>query len=148
MYDAIRAFTWNTITDKWTQGLCVVLVIALSVYNGVYRIDWTLGIIDGGWHLITEFGLVVPFSLVASALLVWIVRIIVVIIRGIWFMSMQWLEDKMGVAALRERHNRLKSEREHILAARQQEIEEARREGYEEGYSEGLKQSRGPNRNP
>ena len=59
-------------------------------------------------------------------------------------MSMQWLEEKMGVAALRERYNRLKSDREYILATRQQEVEEARRAGYEEGYKEGLKRGERP----
>ena len=144
MTDAIRAFTWNTVTDKWTQCLSIVFVIALSAYNGIYRIDWSLGIIEGGWQFITGFGLVVPFSIVASALLVWTVKVIVVIVKGVWFMSMQWLEEKMGVTALRERYNRLKSDREYILATRQQEVEEARRAGYEEGYKEGLKRGERP----
>ena len=122
MSDAIRAFTWDTLKDKWTQGVCAVLVIVLSIYNVVFRINWSAGIMEGGWNFIAGVGVVVPFSLIASVLLVWIGRITVAIFRGIWLMTQQWLEDKMGVTALREKYEQSKSDKAAILAARQRDL--------------------------
>ena len=57
--------------------------------------------------------------------------------RGAKLMTQQWLEDKMGVTALRKKYERDKAD---ILAARQRDLDRAKRAGYEEGYEAGLRQ--------
>ena len=142
MSDIITAITLNTVKERPTQIVFGVLFIILSIWNGSYIVDWSNGIMSGIWESMVGFAVILTCSAAASLLLVWLFRMFITIIRGVKIMTQEWLEDKMGVTALREKYERSKSDKAYIIAARQRDIEDARRRGYEEGLRAGSRQRR------